>query len=389
MKRIQDIDIKNKKILLRLDLNVPIIDGKIVSDKRIEEAISTVNYLIDNGAQKITIITHLGKPKGKVCEEHSLWPIANCLAKLLKIEIKFNNAENEYKINDKISMLENLRFNHGEEENDSDFAKQLAENQDIFVNDAFGTLHRAHASTVGVTKDLPSYAGLLVQKEVEKLEEIAVTSEKLFTVILGGAKISDKLPVLKNLTSKAKDFIIGGANASTFLAARRHYLGKSLVEEKDFREANIIWQNIMDEVGRSIYLPTDMKVSKSLEAPSEMKIIKTSDTLKPNYMDGYYVVDIGPDTIEHYKNKIKKSKIIFWNGNMGVSEVPEFSEGTMEIAKAIMKCNARVVVGGGDTVAACEEIGMKTNDRIFLSTGGGATLEFLAGKVLPGLKALE
>ena len=397
MNKIQGADIKNKKVLLRVDFNTPMKDGQIISDKRIREALPTIQYLLDNNAKSIKIITHLGKPKGKYNEKNSLWPIANRLVELLKSNKKFTATKEYYDISNpsttlgagKVIMMENLRFNAGEEKNDPKFVKELAEGMDIFCNDAFGTCHRAHASTVGVAEILPSYAGLLVQKEVEHLENLLKSKERPFTVILGGAKIADKLPVIKNLISRADNFLIGGAIASTFLAARRHYLGKSLVEKESFREANIIWQEIMDEPDKNIYLPLDLVMSKSAEKPVDVMTIDTKELLRPDIIEDYMAVDIGPKTIEQYRDIINKSKTLFWNGNMGVSEVAEFAGGTEAIAKAIVSSDAKAVIGGGDTVAAIEDLDIKIDQDIFLSTGGGATLEFLAGKELPGLKVLD
>lgn len=389
MNKIQDIDVKNKNVLLRVDFNVPMKQSPtIVSDKRIKEALPTIEYLLDKGVKSIKIITHLGKPKGSIDNKYSLWPIANRLAELLSIDVKFDQPADEYQITDNLTMWENLRFSIGEEKNDPEFAKELTRGMDIFCNDAFGTCHRAHTSTVGVAEILPSYAGLLVQKEVEHLNKLLGSYEKPFTVILGGAKIADKLPVVKNLISWADNFLIGGAIASTFLEARRHYLGKSLVEKDSFRQANIIWQEIMDEPDKNIYLPLDLVFSKSAEKPVEVETIETKNLLEPNRVESRMAVDIGPKTIEEYCGIISKSKTLFWNGNMGVSEVKEFAEGTEAIAKAIVQSDVQAVIGGGDTVAAVEELGI-TSENIFLSTGGGATLEYLSGKQLPGLKVLE
>jgi len=391
MNTIQDAKIKDKKVLLKVDFNVPIKDGKIEGDKRIRESLPTIQYLLDKGVTQIIIITHLGKPQGKKDDKYSLYPVANKLAELLSIDVNFSIPQDEYRLSDKIVMLENLRFNPGEEENSLEFAKELASQADIFVNDAFGTMHRAHASTSGVAVVLPSYAGLLVQKEIEYLEKLLNSKEKPFTVILGGAKITDKLPVIKNLMSKADNFLIGGAIANTFLAARRHHMGKSKVEPDSFREANIIWQNIMDEPDKNIFLPTDIVVSKAIEKPIDLKNIKVKELLNMDGIEEEMVVDIGPNTIQTFSTQILQSKRIFWNGNMGVSEVSEFSEGDKMIAETITKSSAQVVIGGGDTVSAVEKILITNNlitNNIYLSTGGGATLEFLAGKELPGLKVL-
>ncbi len=393
MKKIQDAQIADKKILVRVDFNVPLLkNGEIEGDKRIREALPTIQYLLDNHVAKITLVSHLGKPDGKRDESLSLYPIANRLAKLLKNDVKFDNPADEYKISDKISLLENLRFNPGEEANDPKFAESLAHGQDVFVNDAFGTAHRAHASTEGVTKFLPSFAGLLIQKEVEKLSALLKDTEHPYTVILGGAKIADKLPVIKNLCSRADNFLIGGAISSTFLAARRHHLGKSLIDTEDLREANVVWQSLIDTPNRNLYLPKDIVMSISIEKPDDIQEVDVEELLQPAFED-YSAVDIGPNTIEQYQSIISDSKTVFWNGNMGISEVRSFANGTVEIAQALKELSqnneVQIVIGGGDTVAEVEILGVESNDNIFLSTGGGATLEFLAGKVLPGLKALE
>jgi len=398
MNNISNAEITNKKVLLRVDFNVPLNeDGSIEDDKRIRESLPTIEYLLKNGAHKITIAAHLSEPHGKNHAKFSLMPVANHLAKILSLNATFNKPQDIYRLSDppageagRIVLLENIRFNLGEEENSPEFAKKLAQDQDIFVNDAFGTCHRAHASTSGIAKILPSYAGLLVLKEVENLNKLLVSKEQPFTIVFGGAKIADKLPFLKTLSHRAHNFLIGGAVANTFLAARRHYLGKSLVDKDDYRESNIIWQNITDEPNRNIYLPIDLVISKSIKEPQDMKIVKTSDALSPDYLKEYSTVDIGPKTIEQYRKIITKSHRIFWNGNMGVSEVKEFGEGTKKIAEAIISSSANhIVIGGGDTVAAVEQITDNSiTDNLFLSTGGGATLEFLAGKELPGLKAL-
>lgn len=393
MKKIQDIDVKNKNVLVRIDADVTIKNGEVENDRRLRASIPTIKHLLYNDA-KVTIIGHIGRPKGKVNKDLEMFPVERKLIELIGTHQNWQ-------------ILENLRFNPGEEKNDPEFAKELATGQDLFVQDAFATCHRAHVSTDAITKILPSYAGLSVQKEIENLEKLLHNIKKPFTIILGGAKIADKLPVIKNLISKAQNFLIGGAIANTFLASRRHYLGRSLIEPDSYREANIIWQTIMDEKDRNMYLPVDLIVSKSLKKPIDIKIVKISEALKLDYLNNYCVTDIGPETIKQYQKIISQSKTIFWNGNMGISEVKEFSNGTIEIAKAIIKSNAYSVIGGGDTVGAIEKvistelsvISMNTKktsntdnqytDNLFLSTGGGATLEFLAGKELPGLKAIK
>ena len=392
MHKIQDAQIENKKVLLRVDFNVPMLkNGEIESDKRIREALPTIQYLLDHKATQINIVSHLGKPDGKNVPKFSLWPIANRLAELLSIDKKFDGPADEFKISDKITLLENLRFNSGEEANDPTFAKNLASLADLFINDAFGTAHRAHASTEGVTKFLPSFGGLLVQKEVESLNKLLSDTDKPFTVILGGAKIADKLPVIKNLISRADNFLIGGAIGSTFLAARRHHLGKSLVEAEEYKDANNIWQTLVNDPKRNLYLPKDLLMSLSLEKPEDLQEVDIEQLWQSDFAD-YAAVDIGPKTIEQYQKNIAESKTVFWNGNMGESEIPEFANGTVAMAQAIKELaqddSTYIVIGGGDTVAAVEKI-EPNRPNLFLSTGGGATLEYLAGKVLPGLKALE
>ena len=396
MNKIQDAEIKDKKVLLRVDFNVPMKDGEIEGDKRIREALPTIQYLLDKGVQKVTIVSHLGKPDGKKDNKYSLLPVANLLAKLLKIDVEFKDFADEYQIDDKIVLLENVRFDVGEETNNPEFARKLASTSDLFINDAFGTAHRAHASTEGVTKFLPSFAGLLIQKEVENLNQLLQEARKPFTVILGGAKIADKLPVIKNLASRAENFLIGGGIASTFLAARRHYMGKSLIDKDDFSQANEVWQNLINDPKRNLYLPTDLVLSLSIEKAEDVQEVEVGELLQPNFED-YAATDIGPKTIEKYISVIRDSKTVFWNGNMGVSEIDEFANGTVDIARALKDLsqneNVKIVIGGGDTVTAVETIMNRPlaggESNIFLSTGGGATLEYLAGKVLPGLKALE
>lgn len=374
MRKIQDADVKNKNVLIRIDTDVPISDGQVINDRRLKVSLPTLKYLLENNAN-VTIIGHIGRPKGKEVEKLKMRPIEDKMIELLGTHQNWQ-------------ILENLRFNSGEEENDPDFAAQLAVGQDLFVQDAFATCHRKHASTVGVTRLIPSFIGLSAQKEVENLDKLLSIKEKPFTVILGGAKIADKLPILKNLINRAQDFLIGGAIASTFLAARRHHLGESLVEEESFRDANIIWQSITDEPDRNIYLPTDLVISHSPKRAEDVQIIKTSKTLDPQVMTDYSIDDIGPKTVEEYKKVISKSKVIFWNGNMGITEVPAFADGSREIAEAVAASDAFSVVGGGDTVSYLDSIGL-TDGVSFCSTGGGATLEYISGKELPGLKALE
>lgn len=366
MRKIQDATIKDKKILLRTDFNVPIEDNQIVSDRRIREALSTIQYLLEHGAAKITIIAHLGKPKGTSDAKYSLWPVANRLAELLKSDRHFDGPQDDYPINDppvgeagKIIMLENLRFNPGEEQNNLDFAKRLASHGDIFINDAFGTCHRAHASTVAVTKFLPSYAGLLVQKEVENLAQI-LDPARTFVCVLGGAKASEKIEVIENLAPKTDYFLLGGVMANTFLKAKGVDIKESLVANEVLEKAKELMVNLADK----IVLPEDLVYGDLEGRPAAL--------------------DIGQKDVEKFSHLIKKAATIFWNGNLGMTEKQAFQNGSQQIAEAIVLSKAKKYAGGGDTVGFIEEL--KLEDKFdFISTGGGATLEFLAGKNLPGL----
>lgn len=362
MNKIQDAKVENKRILLRVDYNIPLKDGEILSDARIKKTLPTIEYLIENGAAAITIITHLGKPKGKFDPKYSLWPVANRLAELLHSNTKFNTPRKYYDISNNLIMLDNLRFNPGEEQNDINLAKQLAANQDIFVSDAFGTLHRAHASTVAVTKFLPSYAGLLVQKEVENLAQI-LDPARTFVCVLGGAKTAEKIKVIENLSKKTDYFLLGGVMANTFLKAKGIDIKESIVADGVLEKTKELMANLAEK----IILPEDL-IYGDLEGKSA-------------------VLDIGKYDVEKFKGFIKKAATIFWNGNLGMTEKQAFRNGSQRIAEAIVLSKAKKYAGGGDTVGFIEEL--KLEDKFdFVSTGGGATLEFLAGKNLPGLRAL-
>lgn len=384
MKKIQETNIAGKNVLVRLDMDVAFesqwTDGnsrQLVDDERLQASIPTIKFLLENRAAKITLIGHLGRPKG-FDFKLSLWPIANRIAELLGYKSQFNKPQQTYDIDGKIFVFDNLRFNPGEETNDDEFAKQLAKNQDLFIQDAFASCHRNHTSIVGIAKLLPSYAGFSVQKEVQNLSKILQCPKEGFTIIIGGKKAKDKLPVIENLLNKAENFLIGGVVANTFLAFQGYDLGKTLIENEIFQKARSIIKS------GKLSLPKDLLFSKSLENSKEHKILSI-DKLGEN--SNLFAVDIGPATITSYKEIIKSSQTIFWNGNLGISEIEAFSQGTKEIAEAIVSSGAHKYAGGGDTTAFIRQRQLeKAFD--FISTGGGAALEFLAGRELPGLKVL-
>lgn len=371
MKKIQSTQVNDKNVLVRIDADVPIKDGVVTDDHRLRASVPTLKHLLENGA-KLTIIGHVGRPKGKEVPELKIRPVEDKLIELL-------GTHNNWQI------LENLRFNKGEEENDPEFVKMLTTGQDLFVQDAFADCHRAHASIIGVAKLLPSYAGMSVQHEVEGLKEILASPEEGFTIIIGGRKAEDKLPVIDNLLEKAQNFIIGGVVASTFLAGRGIKLGKSLIEEEVLSDTKKILQKFKNNPSKKLLLPTDLLFSRSVEKPVDIQEINVASAAEIGDLMG---VDVGAETIANYKYEIKKAKTIFWNGNMGVSEVPAFSKGTWTIAEAIGNADAKKYAGGGDTSAFIHRVGLSDNFD-FISNAGGATLEYMAGKKLPGLEVLE
>lgn len=379
MKVIQDAQVEGKNVLVRIDTDVPIIqktkDGRqmveIIDDERIQASIPTIEYLLQRGA-KVTIIGHIGRPDGKEVSELKMRPVEDKL-------IEFLASHTNWQI------LENLRFSPGEEKNDPGFAEQLATGQDLFVQDAFATCHRAHASTVGVAKLLPSFAGLAIQKEVEGLQRILSSPVEGFTIIIGGKKVEDKLPIIANLFDKAQTFLIGGVIANTFLAAKGFKLGKSLIEEKLLGEANEILREFDQDQSKKLILPIDLVFSKSVGKPLDLKYENLEDL---NNLKDYYAVDISAETLAEFLVEIKNSQTIFWNGNMGISEVEEFRTGTWKIAEAIGNALARKFAAGGDTATFIRKVGLDNNFD-FISNAGGATLDYLAGKKLPGLEALN
>lgn len=390
-KTVRDIDVTGKKVLVRCDFNVPLDKetGKITDNRRIRAAIPTIEYLIDHNA-KVILCSHLGRPKGEFNLKYSLKPVAEELSKLLGKEVKLAKdviGEDAEKLTSEIKegevvLLENVRFHKEEEENDPEFAKKLASFAEIYVNDAFGTAHRAHASTAGVADYLPAVSGFLIEKELEFLGNALDNPERPFVAILGGAKVSDKIGVIENLLDKVDTLIIGGGMAYTFYKAQGHSIGTSICEEDKIDLANDIL-NKAKEKNVEILLPIDNHVSAEYSNEAEDKYIDSVEI-----PEGFMGLDIGPKTIELFKNAIKNAKTVVWNGPLGVTEFSKFEEGTKAIAEALAETEAVTVIGGGDSAAAVEKFGLA--DKItHISTGGGASLEFLEGKVLPGIACLN
>ncbi|MFO7611187.1 MAG: triose-phosphate isomerase [Clostridia bacterium] len=386
---IADIDVKGKRVIARMDFNVPLSpEGKITDDKRIRGALPTIKYLVENGARTI-LVSHLGRPKSGFDPEFSLKPVAERLSKLLGMKIIMATdviGDDAFKkaasLKDgQVMMLENVRYHKEEEKNDPEFAKKLASMADIFVNDAFGTAHRAHASTAGLADYLPAVCGFLIQKEISIMGKALKNPEKPFVAILGGAKVSDKIGVIENLLDKVDTLIIGGGMAYTFLKAKGYKIGSSLCEEDKIPLALEIMKKA-EKMGIEIMLPIGSIIVKEFKNDTEHKYVP-SDAMP----DGWMGVDIGSLTIEKYSKAIAKAKTIIWNGPMGVFEFENFATGTREIAKAVSEADAVSIIGGGDSAAAIELLGYA--DKVtHISTGGGAALEFLEGKILPGIDVL-
>src|SRR5437773_5375080 len=392
---LRDLDVRGKRVLVRVDFNVPteVRGGKlrITDDTRIRESLPTINYLREHGAKTI-LISHFGRPKGKPVEKYSLRPIGDYLHSLIHQPVIFSHdtiGEAPEKIvehmqNGDVALLENVRFQPGEEANDPEFAKALAELADYYVNDAFGAAHRAHASTVGITKFMQkSAAGLLMEKELEYLGKALQHPVRPFVAILGGAKVGDKIGVIRNLMKKVDALLIGGGMAYTFLKAQGEQVGKSLVEEDKVELARELIKEAKDQKLRFL-LPVDHVVAGKVDANARMQVIDSGQPIPPEMMG----LDIGPTTIEAFLEEISRARTIVWNGPMGVFEVAPFAKGTFKIAHAVAdNAGATSIVGGGDSVSAVQAAGVA--DKItHISTGGGASLEFLEGKKLPGVEAL-
>ena len=388
-KTVEDIEVKGKKVIVRVDFNVPLDENRnVTDDKRIVGALPTIKYLIEHGAKTI-LVSHLGRPKGEFNEKYSMKPAVKRLSELLGKEVimakdvigEDAKAKAAALKEGEVLMLENVRFHKEEEKNDPAFAKELASLGEIFVNDAFGTAHRAHASTAGIAAYLPAVCGFLIKKEIEFLGKALSNPERPFVAILGGAKVSDKIQVIENLLEKVDTLIIGGGMAYTFLKAKGYHIGNSICEDDKLDLAKKLMEKA-EKKGVNLMLPIGSIVAKEFKNDTEFKYVPSDDM-----PDGWMGMDIGSLTIEKYSKEIKKAKTIVWNGPMGVFEFPNFATGTREIARAVAESGAISIVGGGDSAAAIEQLGFA--DRItHISTGGGASLEFLEGKVLPGIAVL-
>ena len=384
-KSVKDIDVKGKKVLVRVDFNVPIKDGKITDDTRIRAALPTINYLIDQGAALI-LCSHLGRPKDEPDPAYSMKPVAEYLGGLLGKKVAFAEdcigpkaeaAAAALKPGD-VLVLENTRFHKGESKNDPEMARQLASLADVFVNDAFGSAHRAHASTEGVTKFLPSVAGFLLEKEIKYLDQAIEDPKRPFVAILGGAKVSDKIGVIKNLLTKADTVLIGGGMANTFFKAQGYPVGDSLVEDEALDTA----RELVKEGGSKLRLPVDVVIADKFDNDAQTKVIPAGPV-----PDGWRILDVGPETVENFSKVISDAGTVVWNGPMGVFEMSNFAKATFAIAKAVADSHAISIIGGGDSAAAIAQSGLA--DKIsHISTGGGASLEMLEGIQLPGLAAL-
>lgn len=386
---LKDEELKGKRVLVRVDFNVPIKNGVITDDRRIKEALPTIKYLIEKNA-KVILVSHLGRPKG-FQDDLRLDPVAKRLEELLGKPVKKLNdcvgEEVEKEINSlkegDVVLLENIRFYKEEEANDPEFAKKLAKLADLYVNDAFGTAHRAHASTAGVANYIPGVAGLLMKKEIEIMGKALEDPERPFVCILGGAKVSDKIGVIKNLINKVDVLLIGGGMMFTFLKSLGYEIGKSIVEEDKLDLAKEL-MNLAKEKGVRLILPKDAIVVKEIKEDAPISV-KEVDKFEKDDIG----VDIGPKTIEEFREEILKAKTIVWNGPMGIFEIPPFAKGTKAIAEAIAENkNCISIVGGGDSAAAIQMLGLE-DKFTHISTGGGASLEFLEGKELPGVAVLQ
>ena len=391
-KTVEDVDVAGKRVLVRCDFNVPQKDGVITSDKRIVEALPTIKYLMGQGA-KVILCSHMGKPKGEVNPKYSLAAVAARLTELLGVKVALcadtigpdAKAKAAALKPGEVILLENTRFDPREEKNDDTFVKELASLAEVYVSDAFGAVHRAHASTAGVAKYLPAVCGYLIQKEISVMGKALTDPARPFVAILGGAKVSDKLNVIDNLLGKVDTLIIGGGMAYTFLAAKGYGVGTSLLDAEKIDYCKTMMEKA-EKNGVKLLLPIDTTIAASFPDPIDAKIdvsFVDSDKIPADKMG----LDIGPNTAELYANAVKAAKTVVWNGPMGVFENPILAKGTIAVAKALAESDAITIVGGGDSAAACEQLGFA--DRItHISTGGGASLEFLEGKDLPGISCL-
>ena len=390
-KTIEDIDVAGKRVLARCDFNVPLKDGEITNDKRIVAALPTIKYLMEHGA-KVILCSHLGRPKGEYKPEFSLAPVAKRLSEYLGVEVKLAEdpevvGENAKKMaaelkDGEVMLLENVRYRAEETKNEENFSKELASLADIFVNDAFGTAHRAHCSTTGVASFLPAVCGYLIQKEIKFMGGALADPKRPLVAILGGAKVSDKIGVIENLIDKCDTIIIGGGMAYTFMKYLGHNIGTSLLEADWVEKAGEMMKKAEDK-GVKFLIPVDNKVGKEYDENTESQVVNSDEI-----PDGWMGLDIGPKTQELFSDAIKGAGTVIWNGPMGVSEWENFAAGTISVAKAVADSGAISIIGGGDSVAAVTKLGF-ADKMSHISTGGGASLEFLEGKDLPGICALQ
>lgn len=385
MKTLADIDVHNKTVLLRVDFNVPLDDtGAVADTTRIAAAKPTIDYLRAQSA-KVVLLAHFGRPKGKIVETMRLQPLVSTISTVLDVPVQYipqaigdPTVQNMIAASpaDGVVLLENIRFYPGEETNDSTFAQSLADLGDVYVNDAFGTAHRAHASTAGIARLLPHAAGLLMQREVEALSKVLQQPEHPVVAIIGGAKISTKMQLIKNVLPKVDYLLLGGALANTVLLAQNHKIGKSLVETE-------LADTAKDLLSNKLHIPVDVVVTKEVKDRAPSRTVAVGQVEPDDY-----IVDIGPDTVKLYQEVLAGAKTVLWNGPMGVFEMESFAMGTFQLARVVAEGSAYSVLGGGETISAITQLGLE--DKIsFISTGGGAMLEFLEGKVLPGIEALS
>ena len=390
-KSVEDLDVKGKRVLVRCDFNVPLKDGEITNDKRIVAALPTINYLMEQGA-KVILCSHLGRPKGEYKPEFSLAPVAKRLSEYLGVDVPLAEDENVVGDNAKkmaadlqdgqVMLLENVRYRAEETKNEENFSKELASLADLFVNDAFGTAHRAHCSTTGVASYLPAACGYLIQKEIRFMGGALADPKRPLVAILGGAKVSDKIGVISNLIDKCDTIIIGGGMAYTFMKYLGHNIGTSLLEADWVDKAGEMMQTAKDK-GVKFLIPIDNRCGKEYKEDTEVLVCKSDDI-----PDGWMGLDIGPKTEKLFADAIDGAGTVIWNGPMGVSEWDNFASGTIAVAKAIADSGAISIIGGGDSVAAVTKLGF-ADQMSHISTGGGASLEFLEGKELPGIAALQ
>ena len=390
-KTVRDIDVAGKKVLVRCDFNVPMKDGEITDDIRITSALPTIQYLMENDA-KVILMSHMGRPKGEAKPEYSLKPVADRLAQLLGKEVIF--AASDVVVDEdvkaaadaleagQVMLLENVRYRKEETKNEEPFTGQLASLGEIFVNDAFGTAHRAHCSTAGLAEYMPSVSGFLIEKEVKFLGDALEEPERPFVAIMGGAKVGDKIPVIENLLKKVDCLIIGGGMSYTFFKAMGHEIGTSILDEDSIGLASELMEKA-EQAGVKLLLPVDAVCAEEFSNDSK-KDIFAKDKIPADMMG----MDIGPETIKIYKEAIADAKTVVWNGPCGVFEMPNFADGTKAIAAALAESDAVTIIGGGDSAAAVEQFGY-ADKMTHISTGGGASLEFLEGKALPGIECLE